>query len=73
MTPEQKMNRVTWLLSHVIFSLIAVCAVRGGYQFYLEWMPERIDISQLSEEGKATLAQMLVEDGFNVPNPKGSK
>jgi hypothetical protein len=73
MTVEQKMNRLTWLLSHVIFSIIAVCAVRGGCQFYLEWMPERIDISQLSEEGKEALAQVLVEDGYSVPNPKGSK
>jgi len=62
---EEIGHQVMWILGHILFTLITVCAVRGGYQFYLdyEWsQKQNFDLSELSVEQKNEILQTLLED-----------
>lgn len=55
-------NQLLWLLGHALFTLITVCTLRGGYQFYKDYeatQPIQIDVSQLTAEDRAELSKQI--------------
>jgi len=46
-------NIALWLSGHVLFTLITVCSLRGGYQFYQDYkamQPVQINLDELSND-----------------------
>jgi hypothetical protein len=67
---EEIGGQLLWFLGHALFTLITVCALRGGYVFYRELDSLRgieFNLSKLEEAEKEVLAEQLVLDGFNIP------
>lgn len=63
-------NHALWVLGHVLFTIVAVCSARGGYEYWNDYVASQgvqIDLSQLEDVEKEQLASALIEDGFSVP------
>jgi len=67
---EEIGGQILWVLGHLVFTTVTVCALRGGYMFYKEAQSLRgveFDISRLEAAEKEALAEQLILDGFSVP------
>lgn len=62
---EEMSRQLLWITSHILFTLIAACAVRGAYQFYQDWKlleGKSINLSELTVEEKNALLEALIDE-----------
>lgn len=65
---EEIGSQIMWILGHTLFTLIAVCVVRGGYQFYQDYISLRglegtsFDLSMLDVDQKNELLEELMSE-----------
>lgn len=69
-------NQILWILGHALFTLVTVCAVRGGYQFFQDYKatePIQIDVTQLTDDDRAELSKQIFLAGQEAQEKKSNR
>lgn len=62
---EEMIRKLMWFLSHTLFAIIAVCAVRGCYELLQDLKTlqgKTFDLSELTIEQKNSLLETLMSE-----------